>query len=206
MQLFEKAGSFVLLNILFLVGCLPLITIGASKAGLHCGIRTWSNNETDESCVKAFFTGFRTGFIQISGTWGFLMIPIVLLVWALIWMLYDESISAPMSTWMAVIALVIFAFCQELIPFLHSHFECTAGQLLKNTWLVLLAFPIRSIVSGSLMLIPGVFFLADFRWFVALIPLWILGYYSFASWGYSLVMKKAINSLIELHNCSNNSL
>ena len=55
-QLLMTVADIIILNVLYLVCCIPVFTIGAAQAGLFTGIRVLLDKEDDSSCAKAFFT------------------------------------------------------------------------------------------------------------------------------------------------------
>ena len=59
----RKKGKLILINVLYLVCCLPLVTIGPATAGLMLVLRNMANEQpTFES--SDFFDGFRKNFKQ----------------------------------------------------------------------------------------------------------------------------------------------
>ena len=66
MQLLMKLADMIILNLLFILFCIPIVTIGASQAGLYSGIRQMMNKDDDSSSIKAFFKGFASGFGKIT--------------------------------------------------------------------------------------------------------------------------------------------
>jgi len=62
-------ADLFILNLLYLVCCLPLFTIGAAQAGLHNAVRILQDPLDGRSTVKAFFRGFKEGFGRITLAW-----------------------------------------------------------------------------------------------------------------------------------------
>ena len=65
-QMLLKLADMMIMNILYVLCCLPVFTIGAAQAGLHTGIRQLRDPADDSSCTKAFFRGFANGFGKIT--------------------------------------------------------------------------------------------------------------------------------------------
>ena len=72
-----KIGQFVLLNFLVLLGCLPIVTIGAS---LSAGVRCMKKMKEPEGGILTleFFRAFAADFKQATGAWLILAIVMVL--------------------------------------------------------------------------------------------------------------------------------
>ena len=59
-----KAGQFLLLGLLWLLGCIPVITAGASTCAVfYVGIKIL-NDEPDLKICRLFFKGIKQNFIS----------------------------------------------------------------------------------------------------------------------------------------------
>lgn len=82
----NKVTNLIVLNVVFIIGCLPIITIGASKAALYCVIDKMDKNE-EGSILREYFMGFKKQFKKSSVVWiGYCIVVflIVLNIYALI--------------------------------------------------------------------------------------------------------------------------
>ena len=61
MQLLTKAGDMILLNVMFLICCIPVVTAGASIAAMHKMMQEIVY-DTDSGTFKGFFRAFRDNF------------------------------------------------------------------------------------------------------------------------------------------------
>lgn len=197
MQILAFVGDLIILNILYLVCCLPILTIGAAQAGLHTAIKVLIDPEDHSSPSGAFFRGFISGFGTITLTWGLVALLFVLEAFAAIFM--------GNMLWVVLIAMAICSIFLSLIPMIHARFGCTAMQLIRNAFYLILAHPIRSIGVTIVVFFP-LFTLADallgfLKWFdiytfMAYTPIWgsvyFSGVYCFAN-GF---MRKPIKTMI----------
>lgn len=62
-RIMEFIGNFCLLNILWIICSLPLITIFASTTAMYGVIRDWSKND-DPAIIKTFFLNFKKYFMN----------------------------------------------------------------------------------------------------------------------------------------------
>lgn len=195
MQMLMRLGDLIILNLVYLLCCLPVFTIGAAQAGLYTAAKVMSDKEDDSSPTKAFFRGFRTGFGNVTLAW--------LLVSAALAVVIYFAVSAAMlgaPIWLVIIAVVVTAIFQTLVPAFHARFVCTPWQLIRNTWFMLFAHPLRSIGATILVWFPVAFFLLDMYHFMAIAPVWVAVYYSGAfSFAYAL-LKKPFTTLIDHFN------
>lgn len=159
MQTLMFVGDLFFLNLLYLLCCIPVFTIGAAQAGLHTGIRVLTDPNDDESTFGAFFRGFRNGFGTVTLASLLIMVLMGGIGYFLIIVLYLEYAGAQAPVWMSVGGLVICAVFQCMTSLIHSHLECNWKQLLKNAFYMTLAHPVSSLLLGVLMWLPSVLFL-----------------------------------------------
>ena len=69
----EKVFNLMLANVLFLVCSLPVITLGASLAGL-IQVAQDQFYQDDRSVIPRFFQSFRENFLQATLAWGMLVL------------------------------------------------------------------------------------------------------------------------------------
>lgn len=189
-------GDLIILNILYLICCIPIFTIGAAQAGLYTGIRVLQDPEDDSPVYKAFFKGFASGFKTITVANLILLVIlagfIALLAYTLTLMLAGGS---KLSFIICVVAASLVYIVHSILGPFHATFGCSVGQLIRNSFFMLVAYPIRSLVTAVLVLLP-----------LAILMIWpqvILGgiigflglYYSVAYLGIFSLMKKPFQRL-----------
>ena len=68
MQLLTRVGDLIIVNALYLVCCVPIVTIGAATAALH-KVAQAIVYDTDNGIFKTFFRAFRDNFKQATALW-----------------------------------------------------------------------------------------------------------------------------------------
>ena len=202
MQILMQLGDLIILNLLYLLCCIPIFTIGAAQAGLYSGIKTMQDPEDDTYVTTAFFKGFRTGFGSVTIAWcALFVVELVLVVVMYACVYYQQVMNAQLPLWASIIGFCIVATFQSLVTVFHSRFSCTAWQLLRNVWYLFVAHPIRSLGVAVVTWFPVIFFLVtDLPLFMALTPIWLAIYFSGAfQFSYSF-MKKPFQTLIDQFN------
>lgn len=195
MQTMMFIGDLLILNFLFILCCVPIFTIGAAQAGLYSAVKVLLDKEDDTSPSKAFFKGFRTGFGTVTLAWGLLTLLMVFVA-----AMGITAMAYGCPGWIIAVAVCVVAVFQSLVPVFHFRFGCTALQLIRNTWFMVIAHPIRSIAIGAMIWLPVVVFLLDMYSFIALTPIWLTLYFSIACmFGFSF-SKKPFDVLIEHFN------
>lgn len=203
MELLMTIGDLIILNLLFLLCCLPVVTIGAAQAGLYTGLRVLADKEDDSSPTAAFFRGFGNGFGKITIAYCIMLVLIALVGYsAASVVFYDmNGVSAPV--WVSVVGLYISALFQTVISIFHSRFSCTVGQLFRNAWLLYLAHPLRCTLITILTWLPILVFLIDLQVFILATPVMLAIYFSFAALLCNSLMKKPFADLIQIYNEKN---
>lgn len=198
-------ADLCLLNLSFVLCCLPLFTIGAAQAALYSGIRVLLDPEDDSSPAKAFWKAIRTGFGSVTLAWGAYALA-ELAVLAVLYFVVGYGLilgGAAVPIWMCVIALAILILLQSQIPLFHARFTCTAGQLLNNGARLVLAFPLRSLLLAVLLWLPVILFFVIHTLYFAMISLtFLLLYYALVYLLIFYVMKKPFNMLIDHYNAT----
>lgn len=145
--------DLILLNLFFLLSCLPVVTIGAAVSGMYY-VNLKSLRGEGGGVWAAYWKGFRGSFRQATLTWlAFLGICAVLAVdfWVLPVML--PGFYAVPRIMVGIVFLAACAVSLYLFPVL-ARYTCTAKQAVKNAARMALGhFP----CTVLLLLIHGLF-------------------------------------------------
>ncbi len=196
MQILMKIGDMIILNFIFLLCCLPIVTIGAAQAGLYTAMKVMQDPEDDSSLVSAYFRGFKNGFLTVTLSWGLMTVALLLLIYV---GAYAAGLGLP--TWICILPVAILAWYTAQIPAFHSRFGCTAIQLIRNIWFLIIAHPLRTLGVAVLNWFPiGLCLSPHSLYFFTLMPIWCTLYFSTAaSFSYSF-LKKPFQVLIDHFN------
>ena len=194
--LLEGVANTMLLNILFLICCVPVFTIGAAFTALFSGCRALMN---DEACFKAFFRGLRSGFRRSTLAW-LIQLP-VLTVLALtahsVWVYMNAGMKMGVFTLVVSLIGLVIALAVSMMTFLfYSRFECTLRQLLKNGLFMTMAHLFRAVLIGLANWAPVLmFFLTPYTFMqlsIVFVVLWFGVSASLSVW----LMKKPFALLV----------
>lgn len=195
MQILMFLGDLMILNFLFIICCIPIFTIGAAQAGLYTGLRVLMDKDDDSSPSGAFFRGFATGFGKVTIAWGIATLVLVGVTVAGYVAIYN---GAPL--WIIAVGVCVCALFQSLVSAFHARFDCTPMQLLRNTWFLVIAHPLRSIGVALLIWLPVIVLLYDAYPFMMGTPIWGTLYYSTAFSFAITFLKKPFQTLIDNFN------
>lgn len=153
MTIFGRITDFVWLNILFIVGCIPIFTIGASVSALYYVSLKMVKNE-EGSITKDFFRSYKANLKQASIIWLILLALGIILGLDLVIMLRGDFAYAPAI--IAVIMIPVFLLLFTLLyvfPVL-SRFENTVLGTIKNALLMSVAHMPRTLLMAVLTYLP----------------------------------------------------
>lgn len=158
-----RVADLIMLNVVFLICCLPVVTIGASLTALHYVTLKMARNE-ESYIIKSFFRSFKQNFRQAT-----IINLIMLAVGAVLYL--DLNIVSNMTGSMAqvlYILLIAFGFLY-LIIFLYIYpVLAKFYNSIKNTFRNALLMAIRHLPYTILMAVitiapAAVFLIQSFR-------------------------------------------
>ncbi len=201
MQILMFVGDLIILNVIYLLCCIPLFTIGAAQAGMYTACKVLTDKEDDSSPAAAFFRGFVNGFGTVTLAWGIACALLAVVFWLALVALYAGA-----AGWLVMISVGLCAIFATLIPAFHSRFGCKWWQLIRNSWFLLFAHPIRSILATLLVFFPFAFWavfiigFGDVHTPMSLTPIWGTLYFSTAMLFANTLLKKPFKTLTEHFN------
>lgn len=195
MQAMMNLGCMILMNFLYLVCCIPIVTMGAAQAGLLSGMRHMRDDETETSCLPAFFKGMKSGFKTITLVHSVSLLPMALIAGGVILSLLLDSSGYDMPVWLSGASLLVFAAWHTMLVIFHATFACSAKELVRNSFRALMAFPFQSLLGGILLWLPAFLLVMFPYFFLHLLPLLIALYYSLAYEIILRIMKKPLQKM-----------
>lgn len=177
MSILDSLANTMILNAMFLIFSIPIVTVGAAYTGLYSGCRALARKEP---CFRAFFKGFKDGFKRSTIAWLILAAVDVLAIFNLVCIVYyrDQVIEGYMPALVLGIAsIVVLMSITTMVFIFYSRFECTLGQLLKNSTLIVLSYPLRSVILAALTWLPTFLFFWNPYVFMQVFVVWLLMYF-----------------------------
>lgn len=137
----NKLGDIIVANLLFLVCCIPIITIGPALTALyHCMLRTVKGN--NNGTTKTFFRAFKENFRQSLIVWlGLLAVGFILFLNIRFLQNTASVMSKPLFYVSLGIAGLVIILALYIFPVIAA-FANTTVNLLKNAYVfAFLHFP-----------------------------------------------------------------
>ena len=139
MRFLTKIADLMVLNILFCVTGIPLITIGASWTALYSVTLKMVRDE-ESSVSRSYFRSFRQNFKQATLLWLGVLVVLALLVLDIRVLNGMAGGTAPglLRVGVEILALLGIMVLQYLFPSL-ARFEASLADTLKNACMMVLA-------------------------------------------------------------------
>lgn len=183
MQSFRLLFDYMGVNIVFLVFSIPIITIGSAHTAFYTAMRAMQRNQP---WLKLFIETFKKSIKVPTIIWC-ICLPLIIIMSVNV----VNMFSLGMDT-IAIISCVCLgiAMCvATMAPMLYSRFECTVMELLRNSVMMLVAYPIQVVLGTALTWAPvAVFFFLAWL-FLETVPWIILLYFSVAGAIYTRMMR-----------------
>ena len=196
MQMLTRIGDLILLNVLFLICCVPVITAGASLAALH-KMTQEIVYETDSSTVKGFFRAFRANFKQATVVWLVILLVAVSLFcdYLLIITFFSGSQAVKwMFVLLAVLAVLVSCICAYMIPLL-VRYENKLRQHMNNA-IILSAIKLpRTIALLVMIYLPIIILTLDLNVFLQTLIFWIFIGFAFTTYMQTIILKPVFAEL-----------
>lgn len=192
MQALNKIADLVLLNVLCLILCIPIFTIGAAVTALYDAAGRMMREEG--GIYRAFFSAFRSNFKQATGMWLILLVVGGLL--ALCVMFYANSQLQIMLYLTVILAFLWCAVVAWVFP-LQARFYNAVKDTLRNAALCAIAYLPRTIVMVVLNIFPFALALLHPIFFFRSSVLYILVWFAMAASINLQVIRKPLQKMIE---------
>lgn len=192
MQFLSRVFDLGLLNCLFLLCCIPVVTVGAASAAMYT-VAFAMDTEREQGLIRTFFRGFKENFVQATVFWlGFVVF------FALIFI--DLSIvgNSNGTTWTVITYVMItllalgtmmYAYAFPLI----SQFRGSLLMMLKNSLLISLAFLPRTLIVIFMNLFPLIVMIVALPSFVQLGFIWFFLYFGISAYCNARVLNKVFD-------------
>lgn len=166
-----KLGCFILLNIYFLICCLPVVTIGASltAANLVC---YKMKEEPDVKITSLFFKTFVKNLLNATLVWIIFAGIMSALVYGIVWS-FTEGGNMPVCILCAIGAIVVGS-CGTYVFMLIARYKNTIVAQIVNGFKVGFSYLGWTVLIWAVWAVPILLFLSIPNLFMYLGWLWLL--------------------------------
>lgn len=184
-----RVADLMALNLLWLLCCIPIITMGASTTALYYSTLKIVRNE-DASIIRMFFHSFRKNLKQgIFLNLIFLAMGLFLFIDIRICFLLNPPVNRVLLGVFLLLALGYLTLISYSFPML-AQFDNSLRNLLKNALLMGFSHLPFTIIIILLNLFPVLFFIFQTYYFLRLLSVWLFIGFSGIAWLNSHMFKQ----------------
>ena len=180
MQIISRVTDLILLNIVYLITCLPVFTIGASTAALYT-LCFQMMREEDNGILKAFFRAFKSNFKQATAIWGLTLLVVLPALYYFDLAFHAAGLLRAGCLLFLLIALIGLLTAVYAFPWI-SQFQNATRQTLLNALILSITHLPRSICILAIHLLPLILWAVNYDLFVKISFLWLVLYFAAASY------------------------
>lgn len=188
-QILTRVGDLILVNVLFIVCSLPIVTLGASAAALH-KVAQSIVMDTDTGVFQPFFRAFRDNFKQATVLWlGELVIITALVCYKLIFAgFFPAAAASVLNVVLVVVGVLLLCVAVYALPLL-VRYDNSLGEVLKNAAILSVIKLPRTIAMAALALIMPVILWLSVPIFMDTLFFWFIIGFGFVAYADSMLLK-----------------
>lgn len=153
MRFLGRVGDMMILNILVLICCIPIITVGAAFTAMHYVLLKMVRDE-EGYLIRGFFKSFAQNFKQATLIW-LLMLLVVAVYVGDSYIFGYSGIAFPRALIIAVIAIGITMLLVSMYVFpLLARFENTVRNTFKNAAVLTFANLPKTLLMALMYVLP----------------------------------------------------
>lgn len=190
-------GNLILLNLCFLVCCIPVVTIGASATAMYSVTLASAENREQGFVLKHFFSAFKRNFRQATVIW------LILLVFGAALVLDWRAITAGPLADSKLMTVLFFAGAFFYLPTLTfvfpvlAKFDNTVLRTLKNAMALGISKLPQAVLMTALNLALVIVLYFSQVLFFRLLILWILLAFAATAQLNSYIFRRIFRKLLE---------
>lgn len=180
MQFLTRVGDMMILNFLFMICCLPVVTVGAASAALY-RVTIDMVHDTEGGIFKGFFQAFRANFKQATVVWLVELVVLVSLLCDLLLVIYFFPGSRVMLILVAVLALLVLSVCAYMTPLIVRYDNGLRQHLTNAISLAVVKLP-KTLAMVALNALPLIIAYLSLAVFAQTLVFWFTIGFSFVAY------------------------
>lgn len=153
----SRIADLILLNLVVLLACVPVVTIGASMTGLYHSLIKMRRGE-DAHIIRTFWSSFKSNFKQATIIW--LVQAIVTVVLIMDWVIVGNT-ELQFPAFVTVISVIAFIFVSMTSYYVYpllSHFRNSVAQTVKNGFFFSVMHLLKTVCMLAISVAPVLLF------------------------------------------------
>ena len=194
MKIVNLAGTAVMLNLMFLLACVPVVTIGPALCGLYSGVRYMIRGDGP---ARGFCEGFKTNFLRMM---------IAGVIFTAIIAYFVIMVNGAYNTWLelGVFRDIIIYSIPAMVPvmllsalvMLNIYIPYGVTDWLKNGVNLIVKAPVWVLVSAALLIAPVACLLWASDIFILAIIIFVGFWFAVAAFATTLLLKDPLVDML----------
>ena len=197
MRFIGRFADIVVLNLVFLLTCFPIFTIGAANTALY-DVAFRMDTDREGKLLSTYFRSFKENFRQSTLVWlGLVLFGIATYLNMTRFSLLGERAYVLgyglFLVSMAVLVILVFVF-SYVFPLL-SRFRNSVGNMIRNALLLSIGNLPKTLVLCVINCFPWALMIVNFYSFIRLGFIWLILYFAAAAYWNSRLLMKVFDNL-----------
>lgn len=168
MHFLSKVADVVIINLLTIVLCIPVITVGAAFTAMHYSCLKIVRGE-ESSIVQLYFHSFKDNFKQSTIIWLTMLVIWAFLGFDFFFLYTNVSVVGSYVFWGLLVIAILFAMVCNMVYPLQAKF----ANPIRRTWKLAFVYSIRHLPSTIIIAIVTVIPFAGMYYLMIILPLFL---------------------------------
>ena len=195
MQKIAMVGNLVILNVLWILCSIPVVTAGAATAAMYQVIFQYLTNE-EETVLKPFFQAFAKNFKQATIVWLAILAVFAILLLDL-WYMFLIGTPDLVGILIIIVCILFLMVQSHLLPQV-ARFDTKIKPVFKNAMLLTVLHMPSSLMMAVLNVLPIPIFILYPYQFMQWLPLWVFIWFSLVALANSKILLKIWSKHMEV--------
>ena len=196
MRFLSRVADIMLLNALWLLCCVPIVTAGAATTAMyHVTLKLAAGEE--EGILKTFWRGLKSNFAPATKVFLLLLLPLLFVIGDGALLVLGVFGDGVLNNVLLALPIVVFSMVWTYVFPLVAKFENPSGVTVKNALLLCLANLPKTVLMTALNLLPVVWMILEPVLFAKCAVIFLLGGFAWIAYGNSILLHKIFTRLIE---------
>ncbi len=197
MSFLARVADLVILNVLWLLCCLPVVTAGASTTAMYHVVRHLQE-ESISSVTRDFFRSFKSDFRQATPVYLLLLIPtaaVVMNAWILSAQSSDVVPVYVRAIWM--VSALMLTFVVSFVYPVMAYFDDTVWKTLRTAAVLAVAKLPRTVLISAINLLPIIMLFVSLPFFLRSSIFWLLIGGSLTAYLNMLILRPVFKKILD---------
>ncbi len=182
MQMLTKVGDMILVNVLFILSCLPVVTAGAALAAMQ-KVTQDILHDNEKGLWKTYIRAFGSNFKQATISWLLIVLFLVSIAcnYLLAGMFLEGFLESLAQVLLIVLAVIVAGVSVYLFPLMVRYDNTLRQHCYNAAMLTIIKLP-RTVALVALTFSPVIILLLDLQVFINTLVFWLIIGFGFVSY------------------------